>query len=167
MPDELETAVSYLAIFDFFFIQLSIYKICVRWFEWTRWDKTKQIGGTQRHNAILTSFVCALRTAYTPTICQHWHWPSQDQGQSIKLIFLLGGRNRPSTGFVAARLQTQICLQIKPRSSEDESWWESRSENLHEYFVNSHALVKRGWARVEESREARISTRVLSMTLLH
>ena len=36
-------------------------------------------------------------------------------------------------------------------SNVDESWWELRSESLHESFLNYHILVKRGWELTNES----------------
>jgi hypothetical protein len=45
-----------------------------------------------------------------------------------------------------------------------ESWWELRSESLHESFLNSHALVNenKSCMRVDESWEARVYMRVFS-----
>jgi hypothetical protein len=35
-----------------------------------------------------------------------------------------------------------IGVKLKSRSNGNESWWELRSESLHESFLNSHGLVK-------------------------
>jgi hypothetical protein len=42
--------------------------------------------------------------------------------------------------------EVSVCTRVfstrMPRSNENESWWESRSESLHESFLNSHVPVK-------------------------
>ena len=86
--------------------------------------------------------------------------------------------------------EASVCMRvfstIMSWSNEDESWWELRSESLHESFLNYHVLVKRGWElmrvekrefawefsqlscpgqtrmRVDKSWEARVCIRVFS-----
>ena len=52
--------------------------------------------------------------------------------------------------------EVRVCMRVFLTNTswlnEDESWWELRSESLHESFLNYHVPVKRGWElmRVEK-----------------
>ena len=57
-----------------------------------------------------------------------------------------------------ARVCMRVFLTIMSWSNEDESWWELRSESLHESFRNYYVLVKRGWELMRV--EVRVCMRV-------
>ena len=85
-----------------------------------------------------------------------------------------------------ARVCMRVFSTIISWLNEDESWWELRSDSLHESFLNYYVQVKRGWElmrvekrefawefsqlscpgqtrmRVDESWEARVCMRVFS-----
>ena len=65
--------------------------------------------------------------------------------------------------------EARVCMRVflilmSWSNDEDESWWELRSESLHESFLNYHILVKRGWElmRVEKREFVWVFSTIMS-----
>jgi hypothetical protein len=62
---------------------------------------------------------------------------------------------------IICKRHTKTLPLVKREQELHESWWELRSESLHESFLNSHVQVKRE-QELNESWEARVCMRVFS-----